>query len=88
MKIKKNFILQEVANEYLVVPIAEEADRLNGIIRLNETGAFLWNCLETGVNDTIEIEELLLQKYDIEQNRAHKDVSSFVERLSFLGCLE
>ena len=50
MKIKDNYVLQEVAKEYLVVPIAEEADRLQGIIRLNESGAFLWKYLESGTD--------------------------------------
>ena len=27
MKIKNNYVLQAIADEYLVVPIAEEADR-------------------------------------------------------------
>ena len=42
MKIKDNYVLQTMADEYIVVPVGEEADRVHGIIKLNETGAFLW----------------------------------------------
>ena len=88
MKIKDNYVLQEVAKEYLVVPIAEEADRLQGIIRLNESGAFLWKYLESGTDDSSELEEIISKKYSIERHKAFEDVKCFIEQLRSMGCLE
>ena len=45
MKIKDGFVLEKVGGEYLAVAVGELADSFNGMVRLNETGAFLWNLL-------------------------------------------
>ena len=88
MRIKENFILQKIVDEYLVVPIAEEADRLHGVIRLNETGAILWNCLEKGVTSKEELEYTLLTKYNhLNQSGVHTDVETFINQLTSFGCL-
>ena len=88
MKIKNNYVLQAIADEYLVVPIAEEADRLHGVIKLNETGAFLWNYLVKGVDSKAEMETAIMHEYNIDQSSAHQDVESFLSQLGAIGCLE
>lgn len=88
MKIKSNYVFQEIADEFLVVPIAEEADRLQGVIRLNDTGAYLWKCLENGIDSPSEMEAILISKYNLPPEKAHEDVEIFVSNLENLGCLE
>ena len=46
MRIKKKFVLREIAGEYVLVPVGEAARELNGIVTVNELGAFLWNLLQ------------------------------------------
>ena len=53
MKIKQGFILREVAGSYLVVAVGEAVKRFNGVINLNETGAFLWRLLEKEVRKKV-----------------------------------
>ena len=48
MKIKSGFVLEEVGGEFLAVAVGELADSFNGMVRLNNTGAFLWNLLTEG----------------------------------------
>ena len=55
MKIKKDFILRKVADSYVVVPVGKLTLDFNGIINLNETGAFLFGLLQEGA----EKEDLL-----------------------------
>ena len=45
MKLKKGFILRDVAGEWVVVNVDGDID-LNGMITLNDTGKTLWRCLE------------------------------------------
>ena len=40
MKIHDGFLLREVAGNYIVMPVGAAAERLNGMIKLNETSAF------------------------------------------------
>lgn len=48
MKIKPDFLLRKVAENYVVVPVGTAMVDFNGMINLNETGAFLWEKLEHG----------------------------------------
>ena len=40
LKAKKGFLLRKLGPEYMVVAIGEASKNLNGMIRMNETGAF------------------------------------------------
>ena len=52
MKIKDDFILRKVADSYVVVPVNSMTFDFNGIINLNETGAFLFELLQKGADKT------------------------------------
>lgn len=88
MKIKDNFVLQEIADESFVVPVAEEAERLHGVIKLNKTGVILWRVLEKGVLSKGELEAAILSEYNVDQGKLHSDIDSFVNQLETMGCLE
>ena len=42
MKIKEDYLLRKVAECYVVVPVGKATVDFNGMMNLNETGAFLW----------------------------------------------
>ena len=42
MKASKDFILREIAGEYILVPAGAASARLNGLITLNELGWFIF----------------------------------------------
>lgn len=88
MKIKKNYVLQQIVDEYIVVPIAQEADRLNGVLKLNETGAYIWKILEKGTDSRDDIVEALCLEYNKERPIVQEDVDLFLKQLEAFGCLE
>ena len=88
MKIKSHFVLQEVADEHLVVPVAEEGIRLHGIITLNDTGAFLWKILSEHESAEDELIKELVSEYQIDEATAREDVKAFLETLDSYGCFE
>ena len=51
IKAKKGFLLRKLGNEYMVVAIGEAIKNFNGMIRINETGAFYWKELEQGTTE-------------------------------------
>ena len=87
MKIKDRFILQQIADEFIVVPIAEEAERINGIIKLNDEGAFLWRFLEKKDYTEEELVNLLVTNYHINIEVATEYVEDYLKTLKKLGCL-
>lgn len=87
MKIKENFMLRKVADCYVVVPIGEAVADFNGMINLNDAGAFLWQLLEneTTVDDVVKS---LLEQYEVDEATAKADVEKFVAELKAADLLE
>lgn len=80
MKIKQGFILREVADSFLVVAVGDAVKQFNGVINLNETGAFLWRLLEKGATEE-ELKVALLNEYDVDGETAARDIKAFLEKL-------
>ena len=81
MKIKDGFVIREVAGSFIVVAVGEAVKNFNGIINLNETGAFLWKILESGATKE-ELVAKLLEEYDVDEKTAMEDVGKFINKLS------
>lgn len=80
MKIKEGFIIREVGTEYIVVPIGEAVQQFHGMVKLNESGAFLWRFFSEEHTEEEGV-EALLGEYDVDEETAKKDVAAFVKLL-------
>ena len=80
MKIKEGFVLRNLADTYMVIPIGQNSVDFQGMITLNETGAFLWERLQQDAGCD-ELVEALLSEYDVEKAMAERDVRDFIEKL-------
>ena len=87
MKLKSNYVLRQVADTWVVLPLAEENLNLNGMLTLNNAGALLWRALEKGCG-TKELAEELTQKYEVSHEQAAMDAEEFLQKLREIGCLE
>ncbi len=87
MKVKKDFVLKEIADSFLVVPLGSQVVDFGCIIKLSGTGAFLWNQLEEDKTES-ELVSALLSLYDVDESKASADVSNFVRKLKEAGLLE
>ena len=86
MKAKENFLLRQVAGSWLVMPIGQEMLDFNGILALNETGAFLWQKLQEGAT-VEELATALIGEYKVSLEEARADVKEFCDALIQKGCL-
>lgn len=80
MKIKEGFILRQIAGEDIVVPIGNNIADFNGVIRLNESAAFLWKTLQEEISKE-ELINSLIKEYKIDENLATNDVEGFLDIL-------
>ncbi len=87
MKIKDGFILREVAGNFIVVAVGNAVKDFNGVITLNEVGAFLWKKLEDGATEE-ELVDALLSEYEVEKDVAEADVKKFVDKLVGAGLVK
>lgn len=87
MKLSENFVLRQVADTWVVLPLAQDTVNFNGVIRLNGSGALLWQCLEQG-GDRQALVKTLTDRYTVSLEEAEKDVDEFLQTLVKTGCLE
>lgn len=80
MKIKDDFALRKVADSYVVVPVNSLTLDFNGVINLNETGAFLFEQLQKGIEKE-ELVEKMLDEYDVTREKASADIDLFINKL-------
>jgi hypothetical protein len=80
MKIKSGYLLREVAGQFIVVPVGNQAISFNGIITLNKSGKVIWEVMqkETSVE---EIVQALKKVFEVSDEVANKDVNTFLETL-------
>ena len=77
MKIKEGFLLKNVAGNHVVVRIGNSTLDFNGMMSLNDTGAFLFGKLIEGTSKEQLIKDLMNQ-YDVSEELAAKDVEDFI----------
>ncbi len=80
MKIKKGFAKREIAGSFIVVPVGSKTKEFNGMITLNESGSFFWDCFA----DDITVDEAVKKvcdEYDIDEATAKRDIEKFIELL-------
>ena len=72
--------MRNIAGSNIVVPVGKAGDIFNGMITLNESGAFFWNAL---LKDTTvdEVVKKVTSEYDVDEERAKADVEKFIEQL-------
>lgn len=87
MKRNSDFLLREVADTLVIVPVGKAAVAFSGMITLNATSAFLWELLET--EQTAEtLTQALTERYAVEESKAREDIDSFLEKLLAIGAVE
>ena len=87
MKINENFVLRQIADTWVVLPLGDATLDFNGMMTLNETGSFLWSILEKGCEQD-ELVNALLDEYDVTREQAETDVNEFLNKLRNIDCLE
>lgn len=86
MRINKEFVLREIAGEYVIIPVGKTALEFHGLITVNEVGVALWKMLQ----EDVTMEELvqgILKEYEVSEETARKDILEFLEELCKGGIL-
>lgn len=81
MKIKKGYLVREVAGENIVVSTEKREVDFDYIIHLNDSAKLLFEALMEDDLEEKDLVNILLNNYEVEEDVAAKDVSEFVEML-------
>lgn len=80
MKLKSTIILRKIAGETILVPVGEDAVRVNGLITVNEVGALI--CEQLKEERTVEaLVAAVTAQFDVDAQTARADITSFIHTL-------
>ena len=86
MKVDKEFVLREIAGDYIIIPTGKTVLDFNGLITVNEVGADLWNMLQEEVTMD-DLVQGILKEYEVEEEVAREDIQEFLDKLIEGGIL-
>ena len=80
LKLDKEYVLRQIGDDYVIVPVGKAALDFNGMITVNETGAFLWEQLVKGTSKE-GLLQTLMETYEVTQEEAERDIDEFLDVL-------
>ena len=82
LKVKEGFVLSRLGEEYVVVSVGEAAEAFNGMIRLNETGAFFWQELAAGTTEDALVRKMCARYRGLDETTARADLREFLDTVA------
>ena len=88
MKIEDGFYMTAIGTDFVIIASTPEAKKVfDGMLRLNETGAFLWKKLADGVTEA-ELADALAAEYGVSREVSEKDTADFLDVIRSAGFIE
>lgn len=80
MKIKSGFAKRAIAGSNIVVPVGRKNAEFNGMITLNDSASFFWDCFCQDITMD-EAVKMVTDEYEVDEARARRDIEDFVKML-------
>lgn len=80
MKLKYNFTINQIGDDFIAVPVSTEKIDFNGILRLNETAAFIVDTLNNDITEDVLI-ATVAEKFSCEKQDAEQNIATIVNSL-------
>lgn len=87
MKVKKNYIFRQIANENLLIPTGEAALSAKGLIALSDSARLLVQRLQEDCEKE-DLIAMLTAEYDVSEAVAAEDIDAFLDQMRQLNMLE
>ena len=87
MILKQSFQLVDIAGEYMVIPVGNEATSFNGVIALSDAAFFILNNMQTPKSKE-DLLELLTSEYNVDPITAASDLEKLIKNLFEMGVIE
>lgn len=87
MKLCGEFVVLQVMDNTVAVPVGQTALNLNGMILLNDVSKVIWTCLEQET-DVESIVTTVTDGFEVSAEEARSDILEFCSKLRKLQLLE
>lgn len=88
MKLKYNFIVNQVADKMVAVPVGNDLENFNGFIKMNDIGAYIFNMLKNDVTEDDIVAAMVKDYPDATETEIRETVHDFVSQLIEKGIAE
>ena len=78
MILRKEIIISELDGSFVAVAAEEAGEHFHGMIKLNETGAFITRLLKSETTAE-EVVSNLIEAFDVGEEQAKKDVEKIIK---------
>ena len=86
MRLKYNYEIMELENHIIAVPNGDDVDAYRGVIKLNETGAIIFDQLKQETSAEA-IAEVLAKEYEAPLDEIISDVKMYIAEFDKRGLL-
>jgi len=86
VKLKYDFEIVNIDNQYIAVPVGAEAERMNGVFECNETAGLILKLLKNDITEAQIIAELEAE-FSAETGVVAETVHAFIDKLLADGML-
>lgn len=77
-----NYLVSVVSGESVIVPISNSVAQMTNLLILNDTGAFIINCVNDEPKSVADIAIAMSATYDIEGiNSLNTDIQEFIDQM-------
>lgn len=80
MKLRGEFVVRQVMDEIVAIPVGETTLRVGGMILLNDVSRVIWDRLEKETTQE-EILRAVTDAFEVSQEEAQGDILEFLDRL-------
>lgn len=88
MKLKYNFVVNEVADRQVAVPVGGGLEDFRGFIKMDEVGAYIFGLLKNDITEDEIVEAMKKEYADTPESEIREAVKEFVEKLISEGIVE
>ena len=88
MKLKYNFVINQVADQMVAVPIGDDLGEFNGFIKMNDVGADIFELLKEDTTVDEMVEALKVKYTDATEEEVRENVVDFTDKLKESGILD
>ena len=87
MKAKDGFVLRNVVDEQILMPVGDNIAQFNGTVLMNDVSAFVWEKLQQPTTKE-ELLQAVLNEFEVDEETASRDLDELLEKFAGLGILE
>lgn len=88
MKLKMEFVINQVADQTIAVAVGDDLADFNGILKMNDIGAYIFDMLKNDVTEDEIVAAMVKDYKDSTEAEIRETVQGFVAQLKENGLVE